>query len=207
MGDGSISMADGLGFVAVDSNELRRKQKSLRSSSSNSSIKPFDLRDDEDELSEVLESVVSSKQEPETLSNIPASTDVGPPFTGPVASRCGSTAVALDPRSGRCGSTAAAGHLWSGLHRRPSPRVTTPFLPVVGWPKLRSTGRRPVSSEQAFFGLNSRWLLDSDVISVISVAAALLQMLLKHPHISVIAVASCCPVIATNSCPAIAVLL
>ncbi|KAG5565773.1 hypothetical protein RHGRI_001631 [Rhododendron griersonianum] len=44
MGDGSISMADGLGFVAVDSNELRRKQKSLRSSSSNSSIKPFDLR-------------------------------------------------------------------------------------------------------------------------------------------------------------------
>ncbi|KAG5521733.1 hypothetical protein RHGRI_034079 [Rhododendron griersonianum] len=133
MGDGSISMADGLGFVAVDSNELRRKQKSLRSPSSNFSIKPFDLRsgslppfnpstnplhpgdfkntnpsprsqlafgdesvaetgkvqqissvnpkiehsDDEDELSEVLESVVSSKQEPETLSNIPAFTYVG----------------------------------------------------------------------------------------------------------------------------------
>ncbi|KAG5528747.1 hypothetical protein RHGRI_029417 [Rhododendron griersonianum] len=35
------------------------------------------LLDYEDELSEVLESVVSSKQEPETLSNIPASTDVG----------------------------------------------------------------------------------------------------------------------------------
>ncbi|KAI8559924.1 hypothetical protein RHMOL_Rhmol04G0214100 [Rhododendron molle] len=59
MADGTISMIDGLGSRAIDSNELRRKQKhsesavpilglqmrliSNRSFTSNSTLKPFDL--------------------------------------------------------------------------------------------------------------------------------------------------------------------
>ncbi|KAF7113905.1 hypothetical protein RHSIM_RhsimUnG0102100 [Rhododendron simsii] len=43
MADGTISFAEGLGFKALDSNEMRRQQKNVRSSPSNSTHKPFDL--------------------------------------------------------------------------------------------------------------------------------------------------------------------
>lgn len=43
MADGMISFAEGLGSKALDSNEMRKKQKNVRSPPSNSTHKLFDL--------------------------------------------------------------------------------------------------------------------------------------------------------------------
>ncbi|KAI8538817.1 hypothetical protein RHMOL_Rhmol09G0133000 [Rhododendron molle] len=43
MADGTISLEEGLGFKAIDSNEIRRKQRGISSSAAFETHKPFDL--------------------------------------------------------------------------------------------------------------------------------------------------------------------